>query len=170
MDELINQAKSGNRQAIGDLVRDNYAPVYRFCARRVGQDSAPDATQETFVIMQQAIRKFGGQSHFETWLFGIAHNVCRAISRRRRRDPISLSDWIETPVADESGRTADGVDLRAALAKLSPDHQIVVLMHEIEELTYGEIAAILRIPVGTVKSRLHHAFQDLRRHMVEVKV
>lgn len=147
------------------IVRTHYDDVWRFCARRIGHDLAADAAQETFVTAQKRIDEFEGRSELKTWLFGIALNHCRNLHRKvRHEDPV---EWLRT---DGREPAIDGLDsqivdreaLRTALAKLSDEHREVVLMHEIDGLTYQETADLLDIPVGTVKSRLHHAFANLR--------
>lgn len=146
------------------IARQHYDAVFRFCARRVGPDRAADVSQETFLTAQRVLHKFRGESSLTTWLFGIAHNECRRERRRSVAEPLPLVVDLEI-VANVQGES-DIVDrhaLNQALSKLSAEHREVVLLHEIEGLTYEEAAAILQVPVGTVKSRLHHAFQQMRR-------
>ena len=170
MDERVNRAKRGDRNAIGELVQEHYARVYRFCARRVGEDLAQDAAQETFLTMQRMVKRFEGRSGFETWLLGIAHNHCRNLARKRQRDPASLEDWFEMETKDHGEQVADRESLRCALKSLSPEHREVVLLHEVEGLTYAEVAQVAGVPEGTVKSRLYHAFRNLRETLSEVTV
>jgi RNA polymerase sigma-70 factor (ECF subfamily) len=168
MDERINRAKRGDRAALGELVTEHYPRVYRFCARRLGDDLAQDAAQETFLTVQRTIKRFEARSAFETWLLGIAHNHCRNLARKKMRDPMSLHEAFEQPVHDHAASVVENEQLRCALDKLSPEHREVVLLHEIEGLTYAEVAQIAGVPEGTVKSRLYHAFRNLREHMAEV--
>lgn len=151
---------------IGDIARRHYAIVYRFCARRVGIEAASDAAQDTFLTAQRALPKFRGDSNLSTWLLGIAHNECRRIARRRKLDPPVIEF---EPPAQGSPEAAmiDRHWLEGALSRLSPDHRDVVLLHEVEGLSYDEAAEVLGVPTGTVKSRLHHAFQNLRRTLNE---
>ena len=152
------------------IAREHYDAVFRFCARRVGIDRAADASQDTFLTAQKVLHKFRGESNLTTWLFGIAHNECRRISRKSRCEPVLLEIDPEIP-SQSNGESAivDRNVLHQALLKLSPEHQEVVILHEIEGLTYEEAAAILNVPVGTVKSRLHHAFLLLRRSLFSVE-
>ena len=147
-----------------ELVRwanDHYDSVYRFCVRRVGTDRAADVAQETFITAQRAIRRFRGESSPLTWLLGIAHNHCRRASRRDASRP--TVELAENDGAFEcEGAIVDTQALARALADLSTDHREVVLLHEIEGRGHDEIARILNIPPGTVKSRLHYAFRALR--------
>lgn len=167
MDERIRKAQRGDRDAYADLVAEHYAPVYRFCARRIGPNAAEDAAQETFVSAQRSISRYAGSSSFGTWLFGIANNVCRTLSRRRKLEINTMRAWSEASAPEGESTLVDREVLRRALGKLSDEHREVVLMHEVEGLAYGEIAEVLGVPVGTVKSRLHHAFLHLRRHLGE---
>lgn len=169
MDGRIEQAKHGNREAMGSLVQEHYPRVYRFCARRLGDDLGQDAAQETFVTMQKNLKRYGQKSSFETWLLGIAHNQCRNLARKRRLEPLSIELWIEnSPQGDqESQSLADREVLKCALSQLSQEHREVVYLHEVEELRYAEIGEVLGIPEGTVKSRLHHAFLNLRRMLTD---
>jgi RNA polymerase sigma-70 factor (ECF subfamily) len=157
------------RQASLDMhqiARDHYDAVYRFCARRVGPDRAADVAQETFLTTQKSLPRFRGESSIRTWVFGIALNECRRSCRKRGIEGASLEFAIDQAADGQSdGTIVDRELLRQALSNLSEDHREVVLLHEMEGLTYEEVAAVLEVPVGTVKSRLHHAFANLRRSM-----
>jgi len=151
---------------IADVARNHYDSVYRFCARRVGVDRASDVAQETFLTAHKVLHKFRGDSSLSTWLFGIANNECRRECRRSRIEPNILDIDPSYTVTGESENTiVDRELLRQALGKLSAEHREVVMLHEIDGLTYEEVASILDVPVGTVKSRLHHAFLNLRKSM-----
>lgn len=167
MDGRIEQAKQGNREALGQLVQLHYSRVYRFCARRIGDDLAPDAAQETFVTMQKSLRGFEAKSRFDTWLLGIAHNQCRTLIRKKKLEPLSLQHWMELQAPQVGDQLLNREALRCALEKLSDEHREVIFLHEIEGLRYAEIAEILDIPEGTVKSRLYHAFRDMRKYLTE---
>ncbi|RYG44261.1 RNA polymerase sigma factor [bacterium] len=148
------------------LAREHYDAVYRFCARRVGIEWAADTAQDTFLTAQKALPRFRGESSPRTWLLGIAHNECRRIYRQRRVEPPTLElDPERSGDADGERTIVDREALRGALARLSDDHREVVMLHEVEGLTYEEASSVLGIPVGTVKSRLHHAFLNLRREV-----
>ncbi len=143
------------------IATNYYDAIYRFCVRRVGIDNAADVTQETFITAQVALKRYRGESSLITWLFGIAHNECRRFIRRNRLLPPLLE--LDIPVASGEGNWIDRACLQEAITKLSPEHREVVLLHEVEGLTYEEAATVLGVPVGTVKSRLHHAFLHLRK-------
>ena len=147
---------------VAQAAKDFYEPVFRFCARRVGADLAPDAAQETFLTAHRVRAKFRGESSIRTWLFGIALNECRRLVRQKSVDRATVP-LIDVAGGDHGASVIDRGALQQALAKLSDDHREVVVLHEIEGLTYEEAANVLSVPVGTVKSRLHHAFLQLRR-------
>lgn len=157
--------RHGSPLDIGTIAREHYDTVYRFCARRIGIDHAADAAQETFLTAQGVLSKFAGRSDLKTWLLGIAHNECRRQARRRRLAPAPLPLIEPASAGCDEEAIVDREALRAAFAKLSPEHQHVVLLREIEGLSYEEAAAVLGVPEGTVKSRLHHAFLQLRRSL-----
>jgi len=144
------------------IVRDHYASVFRFCARRVGVDLAADAAQDTFVTAQKVLRFFRGDSSLSTWLFGIANNECRRSVRKRRVEIGPLQIDVPNPNDVTESIIVDREALFQAMDKLSEEQREVVLLHELEGLTYEEAAQVLGIPVGTVKSRIHHAFRNLR--------
>lgn len=165
MDERAARAARGDREAMAEIAAEHYAAVFRFCARRLGPDLAADAAQETFITAQKAMRRFDGSSALSTWLFGIALNTCRNLARKRRMEMSYEHAW-ELPAKEPGEATlVDREALRVALKKLSPPHLEVVILHELEGMTYEEAAQVIGIPVGTVKSRLHHAFLDLRRFL-----
>ncbi len=148
---------------MADIVRLFYADVHRFCSRFVGVDAAEDATQETFIAAHKRIRGFRGDSSLKTWLFGIALNISR--NAKRKRQPVPLADWDYPAESDPADRLIEAEQLRCALAKLSPEHREVVILHEMEGLSYDECGNLIGVPSGTVKSRLHHAFRQLRSHL-----
>ena len=154
---------SGESLDIAKLAQEHYERVFRFCARRIGCQHAAAAAQDTFLTAQKALPRFKGRSDVSTWLLGIAHNTCRRIARERRVDPVPL-DFIDPPSElPQEARLIDREILRVAFAKLSPEHRHVVILKEIEGMSYEECALVLGIPVGTVKSRLHHAFMLMRK-------
>jgi RNA polymerase sigma-70 factor (ECF subfamily) len=148
---------------IGALARQHYEVVYRFCARRVGIDWAADIAQDTFLTAQKNLHRFRRESSTRTWLLGIALNECRNTMRRMRLQPSSIEfDLADAHSNARESAWVDRVALSHAFNALSEEHRDVVILHELEGMTYEEIAVIVGSPVGTVKSRLHHAFVRLR--------
>ena len=150
---------------MADIVAAHYPAVYRFCARRLGDELAQDAAQETFLTAMRTLSRFNGTSTLQTYLLGIALNHCRNLARKNRMS-IAFEDlWNATGPNPERG-LIDGQALRTALAELTLEQREAVVMHEIEGLTYDEIGAILSVPAGTIKSRLHYAFVALRQRLL----
>jgi RNA polymerase sigma-70 factor, ECF subfamily len=162
----VSELIGSRRLEIGAIAREHYDAVFRFCARRVGPDRAADTAQETFLTAQKALPKFRGESSVSTWLFGIAHNECRRICRKERLSPVTLEMDPQHASSENSEQSiVDRQALTEAMQRLSPEHREVVILHELDGLTYEEAARILGVPEGTVKSRLHHAFLNLRRSL-----
>ncbi len=154
----------------------NYVARYSGCAA-----DAEDLTQEVFIKAYLAIKKFRGQCSFQTWLYQIANNVCVDRFRRVKRERIAYS--LDDPVGTEEGEvgreipdTARGPEelaqsrevrdqVQKALTQLSEKLRPVVILHDLEGMRYEEIAEILKIPVGTVKSRLFNARMELRNKL-----
>lgn len=159
---------SRNRPEFEALVRDHYGAVYRFLVRRVGEDRAGDLAQEVFVSAQKSWNRFRGDSSAKTWLLGIAANHCRHAIRASMNEREKQSEFeIEIAGTSPEGALLDRETVRWAVGQLSDDHREVVLLHELDGLTYEDAAAVLGVPVGTVKSRLHHAFVHLRRLLLQ---
>jgi RNA polymerase sigma-70 factor, ECF subfamily len=170
--ELIDQALSGNSAAFGQLVTRYQDRLYNSLVYLVGSaDAAQDAVQEAFVQAFVKLDTFERASAFYTWLYRIAVN--QSISRRRRERPLVSVDQIR----DNSGqdpidagpppearleRLERGGQVRQALAALSEEHRSILILREIDECSYEQIAEILNLPVGTIRSRLHRARLQLR--------
>lgn len=144
------------------IVDEHYEAVFRFCVRCIGSRHAEDATQECFLIAVRRWHEYRGLSSVRTWLFGIARNVCRNLARDREDLYVSLEIWKDTTPSREDA-IVDRLLLREALAGLSFEQREAIVLHELEGLNYSQIAELLGIPEGTVKSRVHYAFQNLRR-------
>ncbi len=167
MQATQDSIRIGHKLDMEQLARAHYERIYRFCASRIGAENAADAAQETFVTAHRVKAKYRGDASVLTWLLGIAHNECRRWLRSRKAVPVplELSTESEPRVASPEAALVDRRALSDALARLSEEHREVVILHEIEGLRYEEIAGVLGVPVGTVKSRLHHAFGHLRKAM-----
>ncbi|GIW83795.1 MAG: RNA polymerase sigma factor [Gemmataceae bacterium] len=171
---LIQQSQRGNAAAFAELYRRYgrriYHTIYRLLRNR---DDADDVLQNTFLNAWRSITSFKGDSEFFTWLYRIAANL--AISHQRRQGSKK-----EKPIPDDDGsgnsydppapaahpgeameHQEDIAELYRAMQKLSEDHRIIICMKDIQEMSYEEIAQALRIPIGTVRSRLHRARLEL---------
>lgn len=174
---LIEACRAGKTEAYGLLVQRYQDRLYPTVLRLAGcAEDAQDLVQEAFLRGYEKLGRFHGESSFYTWIYRIAVNL--ALSGRRRRRPCaSLSEGPNGEASDPSA-DADQSDpslpleraereriVQDALSALAPDHRAVVVMKEYDGLRYEEIAAVLRIPVGTVRSRLHRARCDLRERL-----
>jgi RNA polymerase sigma-70 factor (ECF subfamily) len=182
---LAQQARSGDMAAFGRLVSRYQDRVLNTCWRIAGhREDAEDLAQETFLHALEAIASYQARSRFYTWLYRIAVNL--ALSHRRRQArAVRLSlhnrdgQCIGHQAATLVGRiSADAQDppaklsaretqrrIEQGLADLDDEPRTVVVLRDLEGLDYAQIADILDLPVGTVKSRLHRARMELRRYL-----
>lgn len=176
---LIDRARTGDAQAFGSLM-ENYLPrIYNLCLglTRNVQD-AEDLAQESFLKAYRAIHLYQGKSSFYTWLYRIAVNVCldfqRASSRRTTvsldqtfgedEQPIQVRD--EAPLPDDQAISHElGRELMTRIGQLPEAMRDVLLLRDVEGLTYDEIARLLNLSEGTVKSRLFRARSQVMRAM-----
>jgi len=139
------------------------AAVRGWFVTRVDFATADDLTQDTFVKVLRAIDTARGDAHdVRPWVFAIAYNVLTDHFRRLARRPVASGNELAlldepAPATDPAGQVADAAACRSALLSLSPAHREVMWLAAVEEHTYEEIATMIRIPVGTVKSRLFNA-------------
>jgi RNA polymerase sigma-70 factor (ECF subfamily) len=183
--QLVERAKNGDRAAFRALVERYQQRVYGIAFGIVRHpEDAMDVTQEAFIKVHKHLARFQGSSSFYTWLYRIVVNLCIDHRRRSGRsrsvdfdDSLDHSEHTEmgpTPIRDpgsEFGRRELRGQIGRAVDELSDKHRQVILLREIEGLSYKEIADTLDISVGTVMSRLHHARQNLqvslKRYMPE---
>lgn len=163
---VVARARAGDLLAFEEIVRGCQADVHRF-ALYVTRDRtlAEDVTQETFLRAFRFIGGFRGGSRFSSWLLRIARN-CAIDLLRRRRPELSLddeADGMSRPSTDPVLR----VEIDAALASVSPEHRESFLLAEVFGLSYQEIADVLGVRVGTVKSRMFRARQALCRALAD---
>lgn len=184
-EELVAAAAAGDRAAFGELMARYQDRIYGFALRFTANPTdAEDVTQETFLKAYRSIRRFRGDAKFSTWLYQIAKNQCiNRFHRGRRRfvhrsvslDEVGLDQGLPllqletdapspeaTSIADETH-----AQLAAAIASLEPHYRAALILRDVEDLDYGEIAQILAVPVGTVKSRIHRARAELRARLDE---
>lgn len=177
-DQLIEAALKGDSAAFGSLVQKYQDRLYNTLLHVVGSpDDARDVVQDAFVKAFLKLETFRRSSAFYTWLYRIAFNT--AMSRQRRRRAVgSLDerhDCGQDPVDQNGAAPGDRLEqeelvgqVRAALETLSDDYRVVVVLRDIDGRGYDEIAAILEVPVGTVRSRLHRARMQLREQLKPV--
>jgi len=168
--QVLAAARRGDRGALETLLSGHYDRIHALCRRMLGNEpDALDATQDALLAAVRSIARFDGRSSFGTWLYRIATNACLDELRRRRRRPVVTRhgdvDGAEEAstagprrhvgaVADPADRASAQVDVDAALRRLSPEHRAAVVLRDLCDLGYEEIAVVLEIPVGTVRSRI----------------
>ena len=180
--ELVTAAQQGDQAAFGALVEKYQAMAYSQALRMVGNpDDAADATQDAFLNAWRALPGFQGQSSFSTWLYRLTSNACIDLLRRSKRRPalsITVADEDEegpqeTDIPDERWspereleRKETRQTVRSGLSALSPEHREVLALREFEGLSYQEIAQLLELEEGTVKSRIARARLALREFLL----
>jgi RNA polymerase sigma-70 factor (ECF subfamily) len=184
--ELIGRAGRGDLDAFDVLVAAHQNRIYTFCLWHLRDaDDAADAAQDTFIRAFRALSKFRGDSSFGTWLHRIALNVTHDAARKRKHSALSFSS-LDTP-GEENTFDADCVPdadlrpdethlrrerqraVRRALALLPAHHRDVLVLFDIEGHSYEDLAVILSLPLGTVKSRLSRARAALRDALEEAR-
>jgi RNA polymerase sigma-70 factor (ECF subfamily) len=176
---LVRRVQTGDAHAYTELVRKYQDRVFTACLRICGRhEDAADLTQDAFLKAFAAIHEFRGASAFYTWIFRIAVNLSVSHQRKQRnRHTVSLDGdggendsgaWREPAAADgdpSAGLAAaeTRAQVAAALAALDAEHRAAVVLRDIEGCDYQEIADILELPIGTVKSRIFRGRLALRR-------
>lgn len=154
---LVRRAQRGDQKAIESLLRLHYDTVRAVCHRIViNSADAEDATQMALIAVVRALPSFDGRSKFSTWIYRIATNAALDELRRirRRAIPHDGDTFASLPVADGVGAVDAQLDVSAALTQVPEEFRVVLVLRHIADLEYDEIAVILDIPVGTVRSRL----------------
>jgi RNA polymerase sigma-70 factor, ECF subfamily len=145
--------------------------IYNLALRLTGNvEDARDATQDAFLAAYRKLPTFRGDAAFTTWLHRVAVNACFDLMRKRRRAPLASSSSIDDTavetgpaVADHAEGTAAAIDVERALTSVPMEFRAPLVLHDVQDLSYDEIAAILEVPIGTVKSRIHRGRVALAR-------
>ena len=179
---LVQQAKAGDQNAFAQLVTAYESKIYNLALRYLGnREDAMDASQEVFLRVYRFLPGFQEESGFSTWIYRIGVNVCKdmlAKRGRRNEQPLEVPDeenesrTIE--VADrryEPEHIMEGVELRTVLAdaisSLPEQQREMIVLRDIQGLTYDEIANVLFLESGTVKSRISRARENLRKKLLQ---
>ncbi len=181
---LVSRCLRGDDAAWEELVRLHTRKIYALCYRFTGQGSeAQDLTQEVFLRVFRTLRTFRStEGSFSTWLARVTRNLLIDHYRRTRQDRVTDSIEEQLPVLEEegaaaaarpdhmiAGREASDI-LQATLQKLSPDLREAVILRDLQEMEYREIAQVLQIPEGTVKSRINRGRAELARLLRKQKL
>jgi RNA polymerase sigma-70 factor (ECF subfamily) len=188
--ELARRAADGDSAAFEALVRNHQKRVFNLCFRMLGNRAvAEEIAQEAFVAAYRNLSNFRGDARFGTWLYRIAINRCKnrlAFQNRRHQDGHQSMDeqvrgdegsfrrQYADPDAENAQAVLEGQErqalVRRAVDRLAADHREILVLRDLEDLSYDEIASMLKLSPGTVKSRLHrarHALKELLRPMME---
>jgi RNA polymerase sigma-70 factor (ECF subfamily) len=183
---LIRRLRDRDEKAFREIVVEYQDRVYNMTYRMLGnREEAEDVAQEVFITVFKSIDQFRGDSKFSTWLYRIAANTCKNrikyLARRHDRDQ---SEYDDTADRDQAAgtltapsqprrpdRALEGAQMeqmfQEAIAELDEEQRLLVILRDIEDLSYEEILAITGLPEGTVKSRLHRARLALRKKMLK---
>lgn len=161
---LVARARRGDRAAVEALVRSHYDTVRAVCHRIVANaQDAEDATQNALIAIVRALPNFDGRAKFSTWAYRIATNAALDEVRRIRRRPVPADHetLAPPPVADRADAVGAQIDVRTALEQLPEEFRVAMVLRHVADLDYAEIAVILEVPVGTVRSRLSRGREQL---------
>jgi RNA polymerase sigma-70 factor, ECF subfamily len=176
IDEIIQRCLSGDQAAWESIVRQHWRKVFNIAYKFVGKhDEAEDLTQDVFLKIFKSLNTFDRRANFQTWLISVSRNLCidhyRSVRKERETinrdiDPGDLSPASTTASPYAQIELRDRVTLlRHALDKLAPTLRTAVMMRDIQEMSYQEIADKLSLPEGTVKSRINRGRTELARQI-----
>jgi RNA polymerase sigma-70 factor, ECF subfamily len=186
--EVVLLARSGREAAYRELIRRYERPVFALLFRMVrDRELAEDLSQETFIKALNAIESYRPEFKFSSWIFKIGNNAAIDHLRRRELDTLSLdgSPHAETPEAMQATALQIGArqespldtveakelgsEIEAAIGRLRPEYRSCILLRHVEGRAYEEIAEILDLPLGTVKTYIHRARNELRVALAHLK-
>ena len=186
--EVVEQARDGHETAYRELIRRYQRPVFSLIYRMVrDRELAEDLSQETFVKVLNAIDRYRPEFKFSSWVFKIANNAAIDHLRRKELDTLSLDggpdattaerveatalqigDSAESPLDELEAREL-GSAIERAIGKLRPEYQTCIILRHVEGRPYDEIADILELPLGTVKTYIHRARNELKETLVHLR-
>jgi len=171
-EDLVRRFLSGDRAAFAALVERHERRVYNLALRMTGrEEDARDAAQDAFLTVLRKLSSFRGEAAFTTWLHRVTMNACYDLLRKRQRAPLldrgddDLPRVEPPPAPDHSDLSDLSIDVQRALMRVPEDFRAVMILHDVHDLPQEEVAAIVGIPVGTVKSRLHRGRVALAKAM-----
>jgi len=172
--ECVRKLQRGETDAFETLIRRHQKTIYNLAYRMLGDyDEAAEISQETFLSAYRAIGNFRGDANFSTWLYRIALNHATTrrktlTTRQQRTVPMENSE----PASDPNPGPPESMEkkeirqrVQQALNRLEPEDAAVILLRDLQDVPYEEVARVLEVPIGTVKSRLHRARQALKSEL-----
>ncbi len=163
-EELATRVAAGDEQALAELLRRYERSLSSFVYRHTGGRDVEDLYQETWLRVVRHAESFDPTRKFSTWLFQIAVNLCRDWRRRPPPEPAEPED---RPVAADTKRVDASIDAERLLDELSDEQREVVILRYYQDLRERDVAEILDLPTGTVKSRMHKALRKLSKIVEE---
>ena len=178
--QLVSAARGGDLDAFEALVRLYEKRVFALAVRMCGsREDAAEASQEAFLAAWQGLAFFRGESSFSTWLYRLTSNACVDLLRREGRHRAAAGPSLDDEEAgldvpdqtlspqDEAERRELRESIDRGLEALTPEHRQVLVLREMHQLSYDEIADVLSLDVGTVKSRISRARKQLRNFLLK---
>lgn len=165
---IIHRAKRGDREAFADLVQRFKGHVYRYAVGMIGDRmDAEDVSQETFIKAYYSLSSLDNEYAFSSWIIRIAANLCKDRLKKRTNTPgQEINEEENKQIADQHATDPlERLSIEEGLSRLSVGHREVLLLHEIHGYNYEEIAEMIDVPLGTVKSRLFAARINLRKEL-----
>jgi RNA polymerase sigma-70 factor (ECF subfamily) len=186
--QVVVYAQQGREDAYRELIARYERPVFSLIFRMVrDKETAEDLAQETFIKVLNNIDRYLPEFKFSSWLFKIANNITIDFLRRRQLDTISIEGAPDAVTAESRRATAIalasggesplqeleskelGEQIEKAIGKLRPEYRACILLRHVEDYSYDEIAEIVKLPLGTVKTYIHRARAELREHLAAAK-
>jgi len=186
--QVVVFAQQGREDAYRELISRYERPVFSLVFRMVrDRETAEDLAQETFIKVLNNIDRYRPEFKFSSWLFKIANNITIDHLRRRQLDTISMEGAPDAVTAESARATSIAVASSApsaldqlesrelggaiekAIAKLRPEYRACIILRHVEDYSYDEIAEIVKLPLGTVKTYIHRARQELRESLEGVR-
>jgi RNA polymerase sigma-70 factor (ECF subfamily) len=170
---LVERSAAGDELAYGMLVRRYQARLFNFIRSMLrNEELAEDITQESFIKAFYSLSKLNNPASFKSWLFRIANNNTLDYLRKKRLPQVDVDEHLRESYVDDRGNPEEGVvsgartrHIQEALGSLKKDQRAILVMCDLEGLSYQEIAEVLKIPFGTVQSRIFYARRKLREHL-----
>ena len=186
--EVVALARQGREAAYRELIGRYQRPVFSLIYRLVrDREKSEDLSQETFIKVMNALDRYDPSYKFSSWIFKIAHNTALDLLRKKEPETLSLDgsphaetaseieastltavSTDETPEEFASSRELGG-HIEVAIAKLRPEYRTAILLCHVEGYAYEEIAEVMSVPLGTVKTYIHRARNELKEHLAHLK-